>query len=152
MQPLNAREYERLAAERLQGGVLAFYAGGALDEVTLAENEAAFLRRRLRPRVLVDVSAIDTSTTLLGTPLAMPIGVAPTAQHAYAHPEAECATAAACAQAGALLCASMMSSRTLEEIGRSSGPRWFQLYVMRDRELTRSLVQRAAAAGYTALV
>ncbi len=125
-----------------------------MDEVTLGENVAAFARRRLRPRVLVDVSKLDTTTTLLGTPVALPIGIAPTAQHVLAHPDAECATASAAAAAGVLFCASTMSSRSMEDIGSTcSGPRWFQLYTQDGvGERTQQLVRRAEAAGYTAIV
>jgi isopentenyl diphosphate isomerase/L-lactate dehydrogenase-like FMN-dependent dehydrogenase len=135
-------------------GAFAYYAGGALDEVTLRENSAAFARRRLRPRVLVDVSELDTRTTLLGTPVAMPAGIAPTALHALAHPEAECATSRAAARAGIIFCASTMSSRTLEDIGAScEGPRWFQLYAQDDSGArSEALIHRAETAGYRAIV
>lgn len=122
--------------------------------MTLRENVAAFARRRLRPRVLVDVSKLDTATTLLGAAVSMPIGIAPTARHRFAHPDAECATAAAAAAAGAVFCASTMSSRSLEEIaGACSGPRWFQLYTQDNiGPRTEALVRRAEAAGYAAIV
>ncbi|MDP9236250.1 MAG: alpha-hydroxy-acid oxidizing protein [Chloroflexota bacterium] len=151
---LNLHDFEALAAERLDAGAFAYYAGGALDEVTLRENASAFARRRLRPRVLVDVSALDTATTLLGTAVAAPFGIAPTAQHALAHPEGECATARAAAAAGVLFCASTMSSRTLEDIAEASGgPRWFQLYTQdNDGPRTETLIRRAEAAGYGAIV
>lgn len=150
--PLNLRDCEALARARLDPIALAFFAGGAGDEVTLRENVDAFARRLLRPRVLVNVASIDLATELLGTSVSTPIGIAPTAQHALAHAEAECATARAAAAAGALMCASTMSSRTLEEIGQAGGPRWFQLYVFANRDLTLDLVRRAEAAGYSALV
>jgi isopentenyl diphosphate isomerase/L-lactate dehydrogenase-like FMN-dependent dehydrogenase len=153
-QPLNLRDFEDLARERVPPGPFAYYAGGAMDEVSLAENEAAFARRRFRPRVLVDVSVIDTTTTLLGTMVAQPFGVAPTAQHALAHPEGECATARAAAEAGVMFCASTSSSRSLEEIAAAcDGPRWFQFYTQ-DNTGPRSerLLKRAADAGYSAIV
>jgi isopentenyl diphosphate isomerase/L-lactate dehydrogenase-like FMN-dependent dehydrogenase len=153
-QPLNLRDFEELARERVPPGPFAYYAGGAMDEITLAENEAAFARRRLRPRVLVDVSAVDTTTTLLGTKVSRPFGIAPTAQHALAHPDGECATARAAADAGVMFCASTSSSRSLEEIAAAcDGPRWFQFYTQ-DNTGPRSerLLKRAAEAGYGAIV
>ncbi|MBF6599178.1 MAG: alpha-hydroxy-acid oxidizing protein [Dehalococcoidia bacterium] len=151
---LNLRDFEAVARERLGPGAYAYYAAASLDEVTLRENELAFARRRLRPRVLVDVSALDTATTLLGTPVAVPFGVAPTAVHALAHADGECATARAAAAAGAMFCASTMSSRSLEEIAQAcDGPRWFQLYPQDNAgPRTEALVRRAAAAGYSAIV
>ncbi len=151
---LNLRDFEELARDRVQPGPFQYYAGGAMDEVTLSENEAAFSRRRFRPRVLVDVSQIDTTTTLLGTKVAQPFGIAPTALHALAHPEGECATAHAATEAGVMFCASTSSSRSLEEIAEASGgPRWFQFYTQ-DNTGPRSerLLNRALEAGYGAIV
>ena len=131
-----------------------YLAGGAEDEITLAENVAAFRARRFVPRVLVDVAAADTTTTLLGTPVSLPIGVAPLAAQGLAHPDAEIATARAAAAAGALFCLSTVSSRSIEEVAAAvpDAPRWFQLYVNEDRRFTRRLVERAEAAGYRAIV
>jgi isopentenyl diphosphate isomerase/L-lactate dehydrogenase-like FMN-dependent dehydrogenase len=151
MRPL--AQWESLARERLDAGAFGYYAGGATDELTLRENSEAFARRRFRPRVLVDVSAISLATTVLGRALSMPLGVAPMAYHHFAHPDAERATARAAAESGALFVASTMSTCSLEEIAAAStGPRWFQLYVHKDRAVTQQLVQRAEAAGYEALV
>jgi 4-hydroxymandelate oxidase len=129
-----------------------YIAGGAGDEITLADNIGAWRRWRLRPRVLVDVSAIDTSTTWLGTSVAFPVGVAPMAFQHFAHPDAEGATARAAARAGVVMCLSTLSSRTIEDVAEAGGPRWFQLYVHRDRGVSAELVRRAEAAGYSALV
>jgi len=154
MRPINVFEYEDLARERLHPAVWDYYSGGANDEVTLRENRAAFARFRLRPRVLVDVRRIDMTTTLLGTPVALPIGVAPSAMHGAACEEGECATAQAAGALGALMVASTESTRTLEDIARAAtGPLWFQLYFSRrTRELAERLVRRAEAAGYRAIV
>ncbi len=151
---LNLCEFEEAARARLEPGAFAYFASGSADQVTLRENEAAFARRRLRPRVLVDVSALDTSTTLLGRRVALPFGVAPTALHGLAHEDGECATARAAAAAGAMFCASTMSSRSLEDIAEAcAGPRWFQLYAQdNDGPRTGALIRRAAAAGYSAIV
>lgn len=151
---VSVRDFEPLARARMRPASYAYYAGGAWDETTLQENESAFGRYRLRNRVLVDVSEVDTGTTLLGREVALPIGVAPAALHALAHPVAEAATARAASAAGSLFCLSTVSSRSIEEVADAApdGPRWFQLYVRRDRGFGRQLVERAAAAGYEALV
>jgi 4-hydroxymandelate oxidase len=153
-EPLNLRDFEALARERMPAGAFAYYAGGAGDEHTLRDNEAAFVRRRLRPRVLVDVSRIDMGTTLLGERVAMPAGVAPTAQHRLAHPDSEAATARAAASAGVMFCASTSASHSLEAIAAAAGPlRWFQLYTQDDTgPRTEALLRRAEAAGYRAIV
>jgi 4-hydroxymandelate oxidase len=143
---------EALARERLPQAVFDYFAGGSGEEATLADNSAAWARLRLRPRVLRDVSSVDTSTELLGTPLRSPVLVAPTAYHSLAHPEGELATARGTREAGSLLVLSSRSSRRIEAVASCAGPWWFQVYVFRDRGLTRSLVQRAAAAGARALV
>ena len=146
-------EYEELACPRVQPPHWDFYTGGCDDEVTLRANRTAFERIRLRPRMLVDVSNIDTSTTALGTPVSMPILIAPTAQHGLAHREAECATARAAGKAGTIMTASTSSTRSLEEIAEAAtGPLWFQLYVYPTLETGERLVRRAEAAGYKAIV
>jgi len=131
-----------------------YVAGGAEDEITMAANVAAFVRRRFVPRALVDVSLTNPGTTLLGRAVAMPIGVAPVAAQALAHADGEIATARAAATAGAMFCLSTVSSRSLEEVAAAvpDAPRWFQLYVNEDRGFTRRLVERAEAAGYGAIV
>ena len=95
----------------------------------------------------------DTSTTVLGLPLALPVALAPTAFNRLGHPDGELAAARAAGAAGTLMCCSTIASSSLEEIAAAAtGPLWFQLYVYRDREVTRDLVRRAEAAGYRALV
>jgi 4-hydroxymandelate oxidase len=154
---INLADFERLAHERMEPAHFDYVAGGAADELTLATNEAAWQRWRLRPRVLVDVSSVDTSTHLLGSAAAIPVGLAPVAFQHLANRDAEPAGAAAASRAGVLYCLSTMSSHSLEDVARAAdeageGPRWFQLYVHRDRQRSADLVQRAAAAGYGALV
>jgi 4-hydroxymandelate oxidase len=146
-------DFEAPARERMHPVAWAYDASGAGDEHTLRDNLAVWGRFRLRPRVLVDVSEVRTATTVLGKPVALPVGVAPAALQALAHPDAELATTRAAAAAGALDVVSTMSSRSLEEIAGAApgGRRWFQLYVQPDWALTRDLVDRAAAAGYEAL-
>jgi 4-hydroxymandelate oxidase len=127
-----------------------YWDGGAGDEVAVREAAAAWARVRLRPRVLRDVSCVATSVELLGSRLRTPVLVGPTALHGLAHPDGEAATARGAAAAGSLMVVSTRSSRPLEEV--PAGPWWLQVYVVRDRGRTRALVQRAAAAGATALV
>lgn len=147
------REFEALARDRLTPEAYAYYAGGSFDEQTLRENEAAFARRALRPRILVDVSRVDLSTTMLGTPVAAPFGLAPVALLGLAHPEGEVVAARAAAKAHLIYCLSTFASRSIETVAAvGRGTRWFQLYVLRDRAATRRLVERAAAAGFRALV
>lgn len=150
---VNLRELEARAEAVLDPVAFAYYVSGAGDEDTLRDNEAAFARRRLRPRVLVDVDHVDTATTILGVPVSLPVGVAPTAQHGLATPEGEAATHRGAAEAGTLFCLSTLASRPIEEVAAAAdGPRWFQLYTHADRGITEDLVARAVAAGYTALV
>jgi 4-hydroxymandelate oxidase len=150
---LNVADFEALARGRMKRAYYDYYAGGAEDERTLARNRAGFDRFVLLPRVLVDVGRVDASTTVLGTPVSRPILLAPTAYHRLADPEGETATARGAAAVGTLMVASTLATRTLEEIAAAaSGPRWFQLYVYRDRDLTERLIGRAERAGYRAIV
>ena len=147
-------EFRALAADRVEAAAFDYVDGGAWDEVSLAENEAAWRRYRFRPRVLVDVARIDLATTLLGRPASMPVAIAPMAAHGLVHSDAEVATARAAAAAGVPFTLSTMSSRSIEEVAAAAqnGTRWFQLYAQVDPGRTRSLVERAAAAGYGAIV
>jgi isopentenyl diphosphate isomerase/L-lactate dehydrogenase-like FMN-dependent dehydrogenase len=153
MEPLKVFEYEILARERMDPVYWDFYAGGSDEEVTLRANQADFARIHLRPRMLVDVTRCDTSTSVLGLPVPMPILVAPTSMHCLAHPEGECAAAQGAGAAGTLMIASTDATRPLEEIAQAaSGPLWFQLYIYGSQEVARGLVWRAEAAGYQAIV
>lgn len=148
----NLLELEERARAKIPRATYDYIAGGAEDEVSLRRNREAYDRWALRPRVLVDVSRRDTSTTVLGTEVSMPVLVAPTAFHGLVHPEGEVATARGTAAAGTLMVASTIATRTLEEIAAAvDAPRWFQLYVYKDRKLTEDLVQRAIRANYSAL-
>ncbi len=132
----------------------AYYAGGAEDERLLAENVTAWQAWRLLPRVLAGLEAHDTATRFLGAEVSLPVALAPTAIGGLAHPEGEVATARGAARAGALMILSSLASRPLEEVAQAApeGPRWMQVYVLRERSRTEELAQRAAAAGYRALV
>jgi len=151
--PINVGDFEKLARERMEASAFDYYAGGANDERTAADNLRAFDRWVIRPRMLAGVREVDTSTTLLGSPLTLPVALAPTAFNRLGHPDGELAAARAAGDAGALMCCSTIASCLLEDIAAAAtGPLWFQLYVYRDREVTRDLVGRAEAAGYRALV
>lgn len=153
MKLINVHEYETLAQGRMEPTAWDYYQGGSDDEVTLRANRSAFERIRLRPRVLVDVRDIDLHTTVLGTPVSMPILVAPSAYHGLAHPEAECATAKGAGMAGTLMTASTFSNRSLEDIAAvATAPLWSQLYIYRDIGRGEEIVRRAEAAGYKAIV
>jgi 4-hydroxymandelate oxidase len=146
------KSLEQQARARLPKDVFDYYAGGAGEETTLTDNLEAWGRLRLRPRVLRDVAHVDTALELLGASLSTPILVAPTAFHRLAHPSGEVATARGTREAGSLLVLSSRASRRIEKVAAQAGPWWFQVYIFRDRGLTRDLVQRAAAAGARALV
>jgi 4-hydroxymandelate oxidase len=119
----------------------------------LKANVAAFDRVRLRPRVLTDVSTVDTTVSVFGTGFATPVGVAPTAYHRLVDAEGEVATARGASTAGALFVVSVFASRTLEDIAAAStGPLWLHLYWFHRREVMTGLIRRATAAGYGALV
>ncbi|HKF77734.1 MAG TPA: alpha-hydroxy acid oxidase [Candidatus Dormibacteraeota bacterium] len=150
---LTVEDYRRESQRRLPRAVFDFIDGGAEDEVTLRRNREAFGRIGLVPRVLADVHEVDTATSVLGRRLASPLLLAPTGLCGMATSRGEIPSARAAVEAGVIFTASCMSSVTLEEIAREApGEHWFQLYVWRDRGLTRSLIDRAAAAGYRALV
>lgn len=152
MQPINIHEYQLAARERLSQMAYDYYAGGAYDEVTLKDNRAAFDRLRLYHRVLKDIRSRDLSVEVLGQKLSMPIYVAPTAFHGLAHEDGELATASAAGRCGTLFTLSTLATRSIEEVtAATDGPVWFQLYVYKDRGATRSLVERAAAAGCKAI-
>ncbi len=149
---VNLHDYERVAAERLAPGPLAYFSGGANDERTLEENRAAFARRRLVPRVMRDVSVVDLSVELLGRRWPVPISIAATALQRMAHPDGELATARAAAARGITMTVSTSASTDLAEVAEVGGPRWFQVYLLADPAARRALIERAVAAGYEALV
>ena len=150
--PLNLFDFEGLAQQRLARMAFEYIASGAGDEITLRRNRDCFDEIRLHPRVLVDVSSIDTTCELFGERLEYPILLAPTAYQQLVHPEGERATARGAGAASALYVVSTFATVALEEIARAaSGPLWFQLYVHPDRGFTKELIRRAESAGYRAL-
>ena len=150
MLPLNVWDYERLAEAKLDANAHAYFAGGADDELTLRDNAAAFERRKLRPRVLVDVREVSTATTVLGTEVALPVLIAPVAIQRLAHPDGEEATARAAAAAGTIMCLSAAATSPPRDI--TQGSRWFQVYVWKDRSKTEASIEEALEHGYSALV
>lgn len=150
---LTLADWRRAARATLSPMAWRYFRAGADAEATLRDNVRAWRRWQLWPRVLVDVSARDLSTTVLGTPTSMPVMIAPTAYHKLAHADGELATARGAAAAGVVMCVSTLATTALEEVAAATpAPKWFQLYVHRDPGLTASLVERAEAAGYRALV
>ena len=143
----------RAAARRsLPRGVFDYVDGAAEDEVTMRANEEAFAAVRFRPRALRDVGQVNTSATILGEPSRLPLALAPTGFTRMVHPVGEVAVARAAAASGVPYTLSTMGTTSLETIAATPlEARWFQLYVWRDRGLTRELVQRAQDAGYRAL-
>ncbi|WP_437095675.1 alpha-hydroxy acid oxidase [Streptomyces sp. enrichment culture] len=150
---LTLDDYEAAARKELPPPVWDFLAGGSGTESMLSAGREALDGIRLRPRCLVDVSACAPGTTLLGSDLSIPLGIAPMAYHRLAHPEGEVATARAAGDAGVLLTVSMFASRTLEDIAAAAtGPLWLQLYWLKRRAPMTDLIRRAEDAGYRALV
>lgn len=148
----DVEDLRRIAQRRLPRGVFDYIDGAAEDEVSLVRNRSAFHRLEFRPRVLRDVGRLDPSTTLLGRPLPLPVVLGPTGFTRIADPAGELAVARAAARAGLPYTLSTLSTRSIEEVAAvSDGPRWFQVYVWRDRGLVKEMIERAAAAGYEAL-
>ncbi|MFQ5907712.1 MAG: alpha-hydroxy acid oxidase [Thermoplasmata archaeon] len=148
----NLLELKERARTTMTRSAFAYIAGGSEDEVSLRRNREAFSGWAFRPRVLVDVSHRDTSVGILGQSVGMPILVAPTAFHRLLDDEGEVATSRGTMEAGSLFVASTLSTRSLEAIAAvGPAPRWFQLYVYKERGVTEGLVRRAEAAGYHAL-
>ena len=151
---LTLDDAERLAEEAISPEAWSYIVGGAGDERTLRWNREAFSRYRLRPRVLVDVTSVTTETTVLGTPVSMPVLVAPMAFHQIAHEEGELATAKGAAAAGTLMCVSTVATATPRDIAEAApgAPRWLQIYVFQDRDVSDGVIEQALEAGFTALV
>ncbi len=150
--PVNIFEYEEIARERLDKGDYDFIAGAATDEITLRRTRAVFDSIMLKPRMMVDVSERDLSTTVLGQRINLPVMLDPAGNHGAAHAEGELATAKAAGAMGTVMVLSSHASRTLEDVAQvATGNIWFQQYFFKDRELTLEMVNRAEEAGYSAL-
>jgi 4-hydroxymandelate oxidase len=152
--PGTVAELEALAEARVDKLAWDYIAHGSGDELTMRDNVAAWQRRRLRPHVLQDMSDVQTSTTVLGSHISAPVFIAPTAMHRFYCDEAEAATARAAARAGPVMVVSMAATTSLEDVARAApgGAHWAQMYMLRDRGLTRSLAERARDAGYGAIM
>jgi 4-hydroxymandelate oxidase len=150
--PVNVADFQELARQRLPEAVYNYIVGAAGDEISLRRNRSSFDDLLLEPRVLRDVSRLDTSVELFGQRLQHPILLAPTAYHRMVHPDGEPATARAAGAAGTAMVISSMATTAVEEIAAAAtGPLWFQLYVQPDRAFTKDLVQRVEAAGCQAI-
>jgi 4-hydroxymandelate oxidase len=150
---INLADFETAAIRELSQMVYDYYAGGAGDEVLLGTSRAAWNAVALRYRVLRDVSERSLACTILGQELSWPMFVAPMAFQQLAHPDGELATARAAGATGTGMILSTLSTTSIEDVRAAcTGPLWFQLYIYRDREASRALVERAQAAGCDALV
>ncbi len=148
----NVEDLRRLAKRRLPAPMFHYIDGGADDETTLRWNTAAFERYELLPRYLRDIADIDTSTTLLGQRIEVPFFLSPTGMSRLFHHEKELAAARAADQFGTFYALSTLGTTSLEEIARNTrSPKMFQVYILKDRELTREFVQRCQAAGFEAM-
>jgi 4-hydroxymandelate oxidase len=151
---LNLREFEPLAREQLSQMVYEYYATGANDDLTVRENEAAYQRIFLRPRMMAGIAQRSMQTTVLGQPMNAPILIAPMAYMMMAHPEGESAMARAAASRGIHMVVSTSATTSLEDVATAApnGARWFQLYLYKDREAAREMIKRVEIAGYQAVV
>ena len=150
--PVDAADWERAAAERLDEGAFGYIAGGAGSEATMHANLDAFRRTRLRPRMLTGNGSRDISVEVLGLRSPAPFLLAPVGVLSIAHEEGELAVARAASSAGVPVVLSSASTFSLEQVAETGAPRWFQLYWVNDREVCASFVRRAEAAGYGAIV
>ena len=145
-------DLRRVAKRRLPSPMFHYIDGGSDDEYTLGENTAAFDRWELRPRVLNDIAHIDLGLQVLGTSIALPFFLSPTGMSRLFHHQKELAVARAAHRAGTLYSLSTMATTSLEDVAKeTSGPKMFQIYIFKDRGLTRELVARCKAEKYQAL-
>jgi isopentenyl diphosphate isomerase/L-lactate dehydrogenase-like FMN-dependent dehydrogenase len=147
-------EFEPLAKTRMAEPAFDYVAGGSWDEITLRESIEAWRRLRFVPRVLTDVRSVDPRGTFLGRQFPLPVAMAPMAVQGLAHPDGELEGVRGAAAAAIPYCLSTSSSRSLEEVAEAApdAERWFQLYLVHSLGWSRRLVERAAAAGYRAIV
>ena len=149
----NIDDLRLIAKRRLPGGIFDYIDGGAEDEVSLHRNRDAYQRYEFVPRILRDVSNIDTSTTFLGQTLPSPLIFSPTGFTRIAHSQGELAVARVAAAHQLPYCLSTLSTRSIEEVAAvSNGPKWFQVYVWKDRALVHDMLTRAESLGYEAIM
>ena len=150
--PINLFEFEDLARDRMGLEQYDHIAGGATDEISIRRARGIFDSMMLRPRVLVDITKRDLSTTALDHRIGLPVMLAPAGMHGRAHPQAELASVRAAGALGTVMVVSAGANFKLEEVAKAAtSPIWFQQSLYRDREFTRSMAERAHAAGYTAI-
>ncbi|CDS02703.1 hypothetical protein LRAMOSA00108 [Lichtheimia ramosa] len=156
--PASLDDFEELARKSMAPGSFAYYSTGSSSESTLRRNREAYDKLLIRPKILVDVEQVDTSTTILGQPISMPICVAPTAYHGLAHYDGELASARGTARMNTLYTLSSNSGYGIGQVAdaarkvNKNALQWFQLYMEKDRDLTEKLVRKCEEAGYKALV
>lgn len=151
MVPYNLDDYQKLAKAKLPRDLYEYLASGSDDEQTLSQNRAAFKQWFLRPRVLKRMSNLSTRTSLFGQPLSMPVFVSPAGVMALCDTvHGECATARACGEVGITFALSQHATRSIEQVaeGAPMTNRWYQSYILKDRDMTLRLVKRAIKAGY----
>jgi len=150
---INIEDLRAQAQRRLPRAIFDLFDGGAEDELTLRDNRAAFDRVRLLPKVLVDVSSVDTSVEILGTKANLPIAVAPTGAVGFGWRGGDVAIARAAAQFGIPYSLSSSATASIERVAQEAGGRlWFQCYIFRKREFAMGLIARAREAGYDGLM
>ena len=147
----NIDDLRELAKRRIPAALFDYIEGYAEDGVTCKNNRKAFDSYKLIPRILVDVNKVSLKTKLFNNEIASPLVLAPTALSRLFHYKGEHAVANAAAKAGLIYTLSTLSSVSIEEIAQANGPRWFQIYCYKDREITRNMIRRAKAAGYSAV-
>ncbi|GME25460.1 FMN-dependent dehydrogenase family protein [Neofusicoccum parvum] len=150
---LTIRDLKDEASKKLPPMYRDYFNEGASDMITLRDNEAAFDRYKIRPRILVNVSTVDTSTTIFGTKVSFPLGFAPAAMHKLAHPDGEVATSRAAAKAGICMGLSAYSTTSMEEVAEQGmgNPYVIQLTMLRDRSVAEQMLRRAESSGYKAV-
>lgn len=152
-EPINLFEFEEIARERLPKEEYDYIAGGATDEISVDRNRRAYASWAFRPRVLRDVSALDLSTTVLGTRVKLPVLIAPCGGHKRAHPDGELATYRAAASCGTILAVSANSNTSFEDLAKAAkGHLWVQMYPFRNKEMTTEWLRRARDSGYEAVI
>lgn len=148
-------EFEAIARSRLDKAVFDYFAGGSDDQLTLRWNRQMIAERYcLRPRVMCDVSKVDLTKYIYGDRLSMPIGLSPTSMHKMAHPDGELATVRACNRINALMILSLFSTTSLEAVAKQAQfcTKWQNLYILKNREITQNVIQRAIRNAYRAIV
>jgi isopentenyl diphosphate isomerase/L-lactate dehydrogenase-like FMN-dependent dehydrogenase len=150
--PVSFEDWERAAEDKLDPGAFGYIAGGAGSEATMRANLDAFQRWRIRPRMLTGNAVRDISVDVLGMHSPAPFFLAPVGVLSIAHEEAEVGVARASVSSGVPMLLSSAATHSIEEVAATEAPRWFQLYWVNDREICASFVERAEAAGYSAIV